>query len=91
MGWGLAASWRDHRYARLPLIYLLAVGIHGLWNGLTLFFLAAEFSELQTIGFSDTVWNVLGNITPVLLVLLAIGAFFGLLWMNKKLGKRYVQ
>lgn len=91
MGWGLAASWRDHRYARLPLIYLLAVGIHGLWNGLTLFFLAAEFSELQTIGFSDTVWNVLGNITPVLLVLLAIGAFIGLLLMNKKLGKRYVQ
>ncbi len=91
MGWGLATSWRDHRYARLPLIYLLAVGIHGLWNGLTLFYLAAEFSELYTLGFSDTLWNALGNITPILLVLLAIGAVFGLLWMNNNLGKRYVQ
>lgn len=90
MGWGLASSWRDRRYSRLPLIYLLAVGIHGLWNGLTLLYMATEFSELQTIGFSDTVWNALGNITPVLLVLLAIGAFFSLLWINKTLRERYV-
>jgi hypothetical protein len=89
MGWGLASSWRDRRYSRLPLIYLLAVGIHGLWNGLTLLYMATEFSELLTIGFSDTVWNALGNITPVLLVLLAIGAFFSLFWINKTLRERY--
>lgn len=88
MGWGLAASWRDHRYIRLPIIYLLAVGIHGLWNGLTLFYLATEFGEIQTIAFSDTAWNAFGSITPFLLVLLAVGAFFSLLWMNKKMGKQ---
>lgn len=91
MGWGLAASWRDHRYFRLSLMYLLAVGIHGLWNGLTLFYLATDFSEFLPIGFSYAVWSTLGNIIPILLVLLAIGAFFGLLWMNKNLGKRYEQ
>ncbi len=85
MGWGLAASWQDHRYIRLPIIYLLAVGIHGLWNGLTLFYLATEFSELQTIGFKDTAWNAFGSNTPFLLVLLAVGAFFSLLWLNKKM------
>ncbi len=89
MGWGLASSWRDRRYGRLPLIYLLTVGIHGLLNGFTLLYMATEFSELLTIGFSDTVWNALGNITPVLLVLLAIGAFFSLLWINKTLRERY--
>jgi hypothetical protein len=87
MGWGLATSWRDHRYIRLPIIYLLAVGIHGLWNGLTLFYLATEFGELQTIGFKDTAWTAFGSNTPFILVLLAVGAFLSLLWLNKKMGK----
>ncbi|MGE5221706.1 MAG: PrsW family glutamic-type intramembrane protease [Omnitrophica WOR_2 bacterium] len=35
-GWGLVQAWRYHRYLRLLLVYLAAVLIHGLWNGLAL-------------------------------------------------------
>ncbi len=36
IGWALVLAWREGRYGRLVLTYLLSVGIHGLWNGLTL-------------------------------------------------------
>jgi len=33
MGWAIASAQLEKRYGRLALIYLLAVSIHGLWNG----------------------------------------------------------
>lgn len=32
IGWGLAKSLRDHKFARLVLVYLLAFLVHGFWN-----------------------------------------------------------
>jgi hypothetical protein len=32
IGWALTKTWRDHKVARLLVIYLLAFTIHGLWN-----------------------------------------------------------
>lgn len=32
IGWGLAKSLRDHKFARLLLVYLLAFLVHGFWN-----------------------------------------------------------
>ena len=37
MGWALAAAWQERRYVRLAVAYLLAVSLHGLWNGLSVF------------------------------------------------------
>ncbi len=31
-GWALAASWRDGKFIRIGLTYVLTVFIHGLWN-----------------------------------------------------------
>ncbi len=36
MGWALALAWTERRYLRLALTYLLVVGIHGLWNTISL-------------------------------------------------------
>lgn len=33
MGWGIASARLEKRYGRLAGMYLLAVSIHGLWNG----------------------------------------------------------
>jgi hypothetical protein len=33
-GWALALAWREKKYLRLGATYLVAVVIHGLWNGL---------------------------------------------------------
>jgi hypothetical protein len=58
VGWALVLAWRNGRYGRLVLTYLFSVGIHGLWNGLTLLTLtnaldiadAAYLAPFQTIG-----------------------------------------
>jgi RsiW-degrading membrane proteinase PrsW (M82 family) len=46
VGWALAATWRDGRYLRIAAVYLVAVIIHGLWNGITisLSLLGSQFS-----------------------------------------------
>jgi len=33
MGWGIASARLEKRYGRLAGMYLLAISIHGLWNG----------------------------------------------------------
>jgi hypothetical protein len=35
-GWALALAWKEGRYLRLGFTYLLAVLMHGTWNGLAL-------------------------------------------------------
>ncbi len=37
-GYALALAWRENRYVRLGIAYLLSVTLHGLWNGLTVLF-----------------------------------------------------
>ncbi len=34
MGWGLAATWRDAKYLRVVVTYIIAMLLHGLWNAL---------------------------------------------------------
>jgi hypothetical protein len=33
VGWGIASAQLEKRYGRLALAYLLAISIHGVWNG----------------------------------------------------------
>lgn len=35
VGWGLASAWKDNAYLRLGFSYMLAIFLHGLWNGLS--------------------------------------------------------
>jgi hypothetical protein len=36
VGWALALAWRERKYLRLAMAYLVAVVIHGLWNALAI-------------------------------------------------------
>jgi hypothetical protein len=86
-GWALALTWRNHRrhglaaYIRLGLVYLLAVLIHGLWNGFTVAMVFA--SLLQSLG--ETGWSLLvqaNGAAPYVLVAISILGLGVLVWAN---------
>jgi hypothetical protein len=72
MGWALALAWRERRYLRLAVTYLLAIFIHGVWN--TMVILAAmaglPVEEFPSPDFVVT----LGRMAPLVLAsLLLVG------------------
>ena len=85
MGWALASSWRDGHYLRLAGTYLLAAGLHGLWNvfGLLLA-LPALLGSANATGI-EAVFLRLGQIAPVVLLVLAALLFLILLSSNRRL------
>lgn len=83
-GWALVSAWRENRYLRLGVIYLLSVLIHGLWNGLTLLLVFVELPPIvgqPPIGALEG-W---GRLAPYGLTSLVILCFATLLWMNRRL------
>lgn len=34
IGWALAKTWQDRKFTRAVMAYLVAIGLHALWNGL---------------------------------------------------------
>jgi hypothetical protein len=83
VGWGLASAWQSGRYARLGTTYLLAVLLHGLWNGLTLTNLFA--SMIDTPASGPGFFLQIGEIAPYLLGGLAGTALLAILWVNRVL------
>jgi RsiW-degrading membrane proteinase PrsW (M82 family) len=83
MGWALVTAWTQSRYIRLAAIYLLAVLIHGLWNGLTIASVFANMS--QTLPASAGSFSQIGSVIPYALASLAGAAFLTILLINRKL------
>jgi RsiW-degrading membrane proteinase PrsW (M82 family) len=83
VGWGLASAWQSGRYVRLGATYLLAVLLHGLWNGLTLSNLFAGMIETPASGAGFFIQ--IGEIAPYLLGGLAGAALLAILWVNRLL------
>jgi len=83
VGWALASAWQSGRYARLGATYLLAVLLHGLWNGLTLTNLFAGMMETPASG--PGLFIQIGEIAPYLLGGLAGAALLTILWVNRAL------
>jgi hypothetical protein len=74
-------------YLGLGIAYLGAVGLHGLWNGLTLLIVAAGIS--QSMGQTSPDWLRLTNqIAPYALVGLTIAGLVALLWINGRLRRQ---
>lgn len=48
VGWGLASAWSQRKYLRLAGAYLAAVLLHGVWNGLAIFFALNQLSITNT-------------------------------------------
>ncbi len=85
MGWALASAWQDGRYLRLAGTYLLAAGLHGLWNlfGIVLA-LPALFGTANVTGFAAVLLR-LGQVAPYVLVVLMVMLFAILLVSNRRL------
>lgn len=83
MGWALALAWQENRYLRLGVTYLVAVLIHGLWNGLTLVTVGTTLSEIHVSYTNTNLLTQLGDFAPGALIVLAVGSFTGLLWANR--------
>jgi hypothetical protein len=85
MGWALASTWQDGRYLRLAGTYLLAAGLHGLWNlfGIVLA-LPAVFGTTPVTGLAALLLR-LGQVAPFVLVVLMTLLFSILLVSNRRL------
>lgn len=64
IGWALAKTWRDRKFARLIGIYLLAFIIHGLWN------LAVVLTQLIPSLMGQEIDQLLSNLVMAVLALL---------------------
>jgi RsiW-degrading membrane proteinase PrsW (M82 family) len=90
LGWALAHAWRSRSagcsaYLRLLLAYLLAVSLHGIWNGLSIVFsvgiaLATPPPALAWIAR-------LAPAAPLALLGLVVGLFIFLWSSNRQLRK----
>jgi hypothetical protein len=79
-GWALANAWRYGKYLQLGLFYLVAVSIHGLWNGLILFGVAEQVAPDHQIQ-SPVLMNLV-SIAPIGLGVLVVLCFSLLVYIN---------
>jgi hypothetical protein len=87
-GWGLALAWQEKRYIRLGLAYLMAVSIHGIWNGSVILTLIGEFWT-DSSRFPQFLVNI-GKVSPIVFLFLLVGAFGLLLGFNKALRRAII-
>jgi RsiW-degrading membrane proteinase PrsW (M82 family) len=85
MGWALASTWRDGRYLRLAGVYLLAVGLHGLWNVFGMLMALPILLGPASVPGPLVVFVRLGQIAPLALLVLAVLLFLILLGSNHRL------
>jgi hypothetical protein len=84
-GYALAGAWSRGRYLRLAVIFGVAVLIHALWNGLTL------FSVASAVSLTDPISQRLGGAEQagvIILFALYLALFAGLILANRRL-RRY--
>lgn len=79
VGWGFALAWQQRSPWPWLKRYLLAVLIHGLWNGNTVMIALAYTPEQTLVG---PVWGPIGL---TVLGILSVGCFLGLLRINRRL------
>jgi hypothetical protein len=85
MGWAMASAWQNGRYLRLGATYLLAVGLHGLWNTFGLFAALPNLLGPSQVTGILAFFLHLGNLAPFALLVLMVVLFLILLGMNRKL------
>jgi hypothetical protein len=90
MGWALALAWgeggRRGRFLRLALTYVLVVGVHALWNSMSVVMVALPLA-LQAD--SPLLSGALAQSLPVaVLAVIYLGLFAAMLWANQRLNKR---
>jgi hypothetical protein len=82
VGWGIASARTEKRYWRLVMAFVAAITLHGVWNGLNILTALVEFPAIQTT-VGTFALNFAGY-APVGVLILAIGALFGLIRANSR-------
>jgi hypothetical protein len=79
IGYTLALAWKENRYLRLGVAYVLAVVFHGLWNALTI------LSTIAGLEMEDSIlpWYLMPT-GGIALFVLASGLFVLLILGNRK-------
>jgi RsiW-degrading membrane proteinase PrsW (M82 family) len=88
VGWALAYAWSERRFLRLAITFIIAVLIHGLWNGMAVLSAAASLDSVVAISL-PTWFQQLGNLAAIgifILGLVVVICFFG---FNANLRKNY--
>ncbi len=81
VGWGLALAWQRGKYVQLGGLFLLAVVLHGLWNGVSLLSGLAPLLNTARYGALD----IVGTLANVFMVVLAVIILLLLLGVNRYL------
>jgi RsiW-degrading membrane proteinase PrsW (M82 family) len=81
IGWAMALAWNKGSYARLGATYLLAVLLHGLWNGLAL--LTGFSSIFETAPENMRLVYEISRLAPFGVSALAVTLFGLLLWSSQ--------
>lgn len=85
-GWALVCAWNHRKYFQLGVTYLLAVLIHGLWNGLAVSY---AFASLLNKNAPLLVERV-GLAAPLGLIVLATTAFLLIILGNRRMQKQSI-
>jgi hypothetical protein len=85
-GWALVCAWNQKKYLQLGGAYLLAVIIHGMWNGLAISY---GFAALLNKNAPILVGR-LGLVAPLGLFVLATAAFLLIILSNHRLQKQSI-
>jgi hypothetical protein len=83
-GWALVCAWNQKKYLQLAGTYLLAVVIHGSWNGLAVSYAFASLLNKN----APMLVERLGLVAPLGLFVLAAAAFFVIILSNHRLQKK---
>lgn len=70
IGWALTKTWKDRKFTRLIVVYLLAFVVHGLWN------LVVVLTQLIPSLKGQEVNLIVSNSIMAILALLVAGGFF---------------
>jgi hypothetical protein len=84
VGWGLANAWTQRKYLKLAGAYLVAVLLHGVWNGLAILLAASQIGP----GQSSNILSGSGKFTVGGLVLWSLLQLVFLLVINSRLRKK---
>ncbi|MFZ2097028.1 MAG: PrsW family glutamic-type intramembrane protease [Anaerolineales bacterium] len=58
VGWALVSAWSQRRYLRLGLTYIIAIFIHGLWNGMAVLSTASSSQGLSNISIPTSLQQI---------------------------------
>jgi hypothetical protein len=86
-GWALVQAWQKRRYLRLLIMYVLAVAIHSMWNGLTVLTAFTALSKMVSSSVQTPAYLEAGIGAPFALVFLAGSLFVLLLIANRELAR----